>query len=218
MRSLLFVCIPALLVAQDPAPTVSGTDEWLSQLTASTDTFESERIKLREKFDKNLGDLDRREKAFLALSRDEFGMSEASRMDPQAYARAADSRQKLLTMDDSSAAQFIAARRSGNAQRAANATVRRMANAQNWLAHTDTALKYAKETSKSAQRSLDRLRAEDKPGISASRRAYIKRLIDYYDNADRVGRARATFYGDYSEMLRKEIRQWEKEITSIQRQ
>jgi hypothetical protein len=40
-------------------------------------------------------------------------------------------------------------------------------------------------------------------------------MIDYYEKADRVGRARAEFYGDYSDMFRKELRIWEKEIALL---
>ena len=216
MRTLTIALFPALLGAQDPAQQArTASDEWLKQAASATDKFEAERPKIREKFDKNLATLDRAEKTFLGMARDELGASEANRMDPQAYARAAEGRAKLMSLEDSSAAQFIAGRRSGNPQRAANATVRRLADMQNYLAHTDTALKYAKESMKWAQRSLDNLKAEDKPGINPTQRAYIKRLIDYYEKADRVGRARAEFYGDYSDMFRKELRQWEKEIALL---
>ena len=216
MRTLVIAFFPALLVAQDPSQQArTAPEEWLKQVASATDKFEAERPKIREKFDKNLGTLDRAEKTFLGVARDELGASEANRMDPQAYARAAENRVKLMSLEDSSAARFIAGRRSGNPQRGVNATVQRIADMQNWLAHSDTALKYAKETIKSAQRSLDYLKAEDKPGTSPNRRAYIKRMIDYYEKADRVGRARAEFYGDYSDMFRKELRTWEKEIALL---
>ena len=214
MRVTLAVAFVAVMCAPQGAV---AQDDWRKAIADATDRYEADRVKLRERFDKNHQNLERREKDFLALARDEFGMSEASMMDPQTFRRGADARLRLMQFDDSSVARFVVMRRSGDVAAVRQAITNRLASAQSWTASVDTALKYAKEMRKLTQKSLDNLKAEDKPGADAARRNYIKRMLDYYDKLDRVAAARAAFYGDYSEMFRRELGMLEREIALLSR-
>jgi len=212
--AVMIVLVPAMLSGQEPTPQPGSAspDEWLKQVAAATDRYGADRAKLREKFDKNLQNVERREKDALAISRDEFRSAEASWMDPQAFQRGVEARLRFVQWEDSSAARFVAGRRSGQPARIRGALAQRLADVQGSLASVDTALKYAKEMRKRTQKSLDNLKASDRPGAPAAQREYVRKMLDYYDKLDRLAAAREVFYGGYSEMMRKEIGMLEQEI------
>lgn len=210
MRCLsgLALLVPTLLSSQEPAQqSASSTGaQWATQQGPAVAAFEAHRAKARPKIDKNLKDLARREDAWLVVARDEFGLSEANRLDPDGFARAVRQREGLARREDSSATAFLAAARNGD-QHAARAAVQwRERHLATFLADSDTLAVYARELLKWAQRVEDFYRGEDNPSLPATTREYVKKSLDYYEKLIRVARTRISHHSDFSEMLREEMK------------
>lgn len=87
----LTLLVPTLLSAQEPAQQAASAvpAPWPQQGPAIA-AYEAHRAKGRAKVEKSLKELTRREDAWLVVARDEFGLSEANRLDPDGFARAVD--------------------------------------------------------------------------------------------------------------------------------
>ncbi|MGH7636573.1 MAG: hypothetical protein ACREOK_02890 [Gemmatimonadaceae bacterium] len=217
MRCLsgLGLLVPALLFSQEPAQQSAPSAEWATRREPTISAYEAHRAKARAKIDKNLKDLARREDAWLVVARDEFGLSEANRLDPGGFARAVRQREGLVRREDSSATAFLAAARSAELQAARAAVEWRERHLATFLADSDTLAVHARELLKWAQRLEDLLRGEDNPSRSAATRDYVKKSLDYYEKLIRLARTRISHHSEFSEILREEMKMMDTHFAAL---
>jgi hypothetical protein len=203
----LALLVPAWLATQEPAQqAASPSGQWIAQQGQAIAAYEAHRSRARAKIEKNLKDVARREDAWLVVARDEFGLSEANRLDPDGFARAVRQREGLARREDSSATAFLMVARGADLHAARTAVQWRERHLADFLADSDSLAVHARELLKWAQRLEDFYRGEDKPSLPAATRDYVKKSLDYYEKLIRLARTRISHHSEFSEILREEMK------------
>lgn len=213
--ALAAALVPLCLTAQDPAPASSAVQEWQKQNAASLVTYETERTKERAKVAKSVVDLERREDSWLSLARDFFGMTSNNSMDPDYFDRRRRTRRDDLAKDDSTAAELIVARKSGNPAVTLDALKKRVVALAGVLPENDSSYAEARRVVNTSGRALDYYRSEDNPSLPANARQFIKRAIDYFEKLGRASKLRADYHEERGKSWRAEVDALNRQIAEV---
>jgi hypothetical protein len=213
--TLAVTLIPFALTAQVASSAPAALQEWQRAHAEALAKYDADHAKSRAKRGKSLTELQKRIDAFLVAIRDEFGhgssynsdleLREKYAFDPDSVDRQRRRRLEHLRMDDSSVAEHIAARRTGDPAIALASLYTRRRYITEVLVEVDSLQAQLRFLLGQAQRVQDLYKSEDNESLPPATREFVKKGVDVFGKLLRAERARAEYHREQAEALRTEL-------------